>query len=97
MLLPVDNFDHLLFTTSKLVQCCKLVKNCPLLTVFKTILNLMRTGQRIFTFPQRPKGFEENWVQTISDKSFFVILRMYGSLKPWLDQTWRLGDVMLVE
>jgi len=51
----------------------------------------------IYFSAEAPKGFEENWVQTISDKSFFVILRMYGPLKPWLDQTWRLGDVMLVE
>jgi len=54
-------------------------------------------GSTDIYFSAEAKGFEENWVQTISDKSFFVILRMYGSLKPWLDQTWRLGDVMLVE
>ncbi|MBT7801179.1 MAG: DUF1254 domain-containing protein [Tateyamaria sp.] len=51
----------------------------------------------IYFSAEAPKGFEENWVQTISDKSFFVILRMYGPLKPWLDQTWRPSDVMLVE
>ena len=47
--------------------------------------------------PKAPKGAENNWVQTVPDKSWFVILRMYSPLKPWIDQTWRPGEVELVK
>jgi hypothetical protein len=40
---------------------------------------------------------EENWVQTIPGKSWFIILRAYGPLQPWLDQTWRPSELELVD
>ena len=30
-------------------------------------------------------------------KSWFIALRMYGPLQPWIDQTWRPGELELVE
>jgi hypothetical protein len=51
----------------------------------------------IYFGPKAPKGYENNWVETIPGKSWFVILRMYGQLKPWIDQTWRPGEVELVK
>jgi hypothetical protein len=47
--------------------------------------------------PEAPEGKEENWVQTISGKGFFVLLRLYGPLEPWFDKTWKPGDFELVE
>jgi len=44
-----------------------------------------------------PKGFENNWLQTIPGKSLFVILRMYGPLKPFLDKSWRPRGIELVK
>lgn len=43
--------------------------------------------------PKAPEGKENNWLQTIPGKSWFVILRMYGPLKPWLDRSWRPGEL----
>ena len=51
----------------------------------------------IFLGPKDPVGYVNNWVQTIPGKSWFVILRMYSPLKPWIDQTWRPGEVELVK
>jgi len=51
----------------------------------------------IFFGPKAPKGYENNWVQTIPGKSWFVALRMYSPLKPWIDQTWRPGEIELVK
>ena len=42
-------------------------------------------------------GMEGNWLQTIPGKSWFIALRMYGPLQPWIDQTWRPGEIELVE
>jgi hypothetical protein len=51
----------------------------------------------VYYAPKAPKGYENNWVETIPGKSWFVILRMYSPLKPWIDQTWRPGEVELVK
>lgn len=47
----------------------------------------------VYFAPEAPKGFEHNWLQTIPGKSWFVILRMYGPLKPFIDKTWRAGEI----
>ena len=51
----------------------------------------------IYFGPRAPEGYENNWLETTQGKSWFVILRMYGPLKPWLDQTWRPGEIELAE
>jgi hypothetical protein len=50
----------------------------------------------VFFSPKPTPGKENNWLQTIPGKSFIVILRVYGPLKPWIDKTWRPGEVTLV-
>jgi hypothetical protein len=48
--------------------------------------------------PNLPKGVDEqNWIQSIPGKSWFIIFRAYGPLQPWLDKTWRPGEIELVE
>ena len=47
----------------------------------------------VYFGPEAPKGQEGNWLQTIPGKSWFTILRIYGPLQPWLDQTWKPGDI----
>jgi hypothetical protein len=46
--------------------------------------------------PEAPKGQEGNWIQTLPDKSYNVLLRLYGPLEPWFDKTWKPGDFELV-
>lgn len=46
--------------------------------------------------PEAPAGHESNWVQTIPGKGWFTLLRLYGPLEPWFDQTWRPGEFELV-
>lgn len=41
--------------------------------------------------PKRPAD-SVNWVQTIPGKSWFTLFRLYGPLKPWFDQSWKLND-----
>lgn len=47
--------------------------------------------------PKAPKGHEGNWIQTMPNKSYFTMLRLYGPLEPWFDKTWKPGDFELVE
>jgi len=47
--------------------------------------------------PEAPEGKENNWIQTVPGKGWFVLLRLYGPLEPWFDKTWRPGEFELVE
>jgi hypothetical protein len=51
----------------------------------------------IYFGPTAPEGKESNWIQTIPGKGWSVILRFYGPLQPWFDQTWRPGEIELVK
>jgi hypothetical protein len=52
----------------------------------------------IYFAPKLPEGVDKgNWIQTIPKKSWFIILRMYGPLEPWLDKTWRPSELELVK
>jgi hypothetical protein len=37
--------------------------------------------------PKAPAGEEKNWVQTMPGKGSNVLLRLYGPLEPWFNQT----------
>ena len=52
-------------------------------------------GATIWFGPKAPAGQEHNWVQTIPGKGYSVLLRLYGPLEPWFNQTWRPGDFEL--
>jgi len=47
----------------------------------------------IYFGPEPPEGFENNWLETIPGKGWFVALRIYGPLEPWIEKTWRPGEI----
>ena len=51
----------------------------------------------IYFGPKAPPGKEGNWLQTIPGKSWFSLLRMYGPLEPWINKTWRPGEIELFQ
>ncbi len=51
----------------------------------------------VFFAPQAPAGKQGNWLQTVPGKSWFTILRMYGPLEPWINKTWRPGEIEMVQ
>lgn len=51
----------------------------------------------IYFAPKAPSGQEGNWLQTIPGKSWWIGLRMYGPLQPWIDKSWRPGEIELVK
>jgi hypothetical protein len=50
----------------------------------------------VYFGPEPPPGKENNWIQTIPGKGWWVILRLYGPLEPWFDKTWRPGEIEIV-
>jgi hypothetical protein len=51
----------------------------------------------VYFGPNAPDGYENNWVQTLPGKGWFMILRLYGPLEPWFDKTWRPGEIELAK
>jgi hypothetical protein len=51
----------------------------------------------IYFGPEAPEGYENNWLATMPGKGWFVALRMYGPLEPWIEKTWRPGEIELVK
>ena len=51
----------------------------------------------IYFGPKAPEGFENNWLETVPGKGWFTILRIYGPLEPWIEKTWRPGEIELAE
>jgi hypothetical protein len=51
----------------------------------------------IYFGPKAPAGKEANWIQTVSGKGWFSLLRLYSPTKAWYDKTWRPGEIELVE
>jgi hypothetical protein len=46
---------------------------------------------------EAPKGHEKNWVQTIPNKGYNVVLRIYAPEEAWFDRSWKPGDFELVK
>jgi hypothetical protein len=51
----------------------------------------------VYFGPVAPPGKENNWIQTIPGKGWFVMLRLYGPLESWFDKTWRPGEIEMVK
>ena len=51
----------------------------------------------IYFGPKAPEGYENNWIQTVPNKSWFLVIRFYGPLKPFYDKTWKPGEIELVK
>jgi len=43
--------------------------------------------------PKAPEGKEANWIATVPGKAWFTILRLYGPLQSWFDQSWQPSDI----
>jgi hypothetical protein len=50
----------------------------------------------IYFGPKSP-GEGKNWIATIPDQGFFVLIRLYAPGKPFFDQTWKPDDVVKVK
>ncbi|PSN14814.1 hypothetical protein C7293_10025 [filamentous cyanobacterium CCT1] len=51
----------------------------------------------LYFSPEAPAGHESNWIQTVSGKGWYALLRLYGPLDPWFDKTWRPGEFELLK
>lgn len=53
-------------------------------------------GSTDLYFGPTSPGDGKNWLATVPNKGFFVILRLYGPTQAYFDKTWKLDDVAKV-
>ena len=47
--------------------------------------------------PTRPAGVKRgNWIQTMPNKGWFLILRLYSPLEPFFTKDWHPSEIELV-
>ncbi|MGI9642905.1 MAG: DUF1254 domain-containing protein [Acidimicrobiia bacterium] len=42
--------------------------------------------------PEPPEGYESNWVKTLPDEGWQILLRLYGPLETYFDDSWKPDD-----
>ena len=47
----------------------------------------------VYFGPKPTPGKNKNWIQTVPGEGWNVILRLYGPLEPWFNETWRPGEI----
>lgn len=47
----------------------------------------------VYFGPKAPPGKEHNWIQTVPNKGWNTLFRLYGPLEPWFDKTWRPSEI----
>jgi hypothetical protein len=50
-------------------------------------------GVTLYIGPEPPTGKEANWIRTLPDTGWFPIIRLYGPLEPWIDDSWKPDDL----
>jgi len=43
--------------------------------------------------PTAPAGKEKNWMRTVPEKGYFLLLRLYSPMQAFFDETWKPDDV----
>ena len=47
----------------------------------------------VYFGPQAPAGRGGNWLATVPDRGYFVVLRLYGPTAAAIDKSWKPGDI----
>ena len=51
----------------------------------------------VYFGPTQPEGVTRgNWIQTMPDRGWWTIIRLYSPLQPFFDKSWRPGDIEVV-
>lgn len=96
--IPAKDFWSILLYDSQTRSMLQTDQQFPSLSSLSGKVKENKDGSTdIYFGPKAPKGQGNNWVQTVPDKGFWLILRLYGPLEPWFDQSWRPGNIELLE
>jgi hypothetical protein len=94
--IPVNNFWSAIVYDTQTRSMLQTDQQFPSLSSQNKNLKVNADGSvDVWFAPKAPAGMENNWIQTIPGKGWFMILRLYGPLDPWFNKTWRPGAIEL--
>lgn len=71
--------------------------NQPWPSVFSTSKRLVfnQDGSIVIRFgPEALTAEKCNWIQTIPRKDWTMVLKLYGAMESWFDQSWKPGEII---
>lgn len=51
----------------------------------------------VYLGPKAPEGKQGNWLATVPDRGYFVIIRLYGPTEAAINKSWKPGDIEKVK
>ncbi|MNR46142.1 hypothetical protein D3C85_1650720 [compost metagenome] len=51
----------------------------------------------IYFGPEKPKGAETNWIETVPGRQWFAYFRLYGPTEAYFNKSWQLDDIEQVQ
>jgi hypothetical protein len=92
--IPAKNFWSIVVYDNQTRSMLQTNQQFPSVNSRKTDLALNPdTSVDVYFGPKPPPGKEGNWIETVDNKGWNTILRLYGPLEPWFDKTWRPGEI----
>jgi hypothetical protein len=90
---PAQNFWSLVLYDNQTRSMLQTDQRFPSLNSERGVTANPDGSYDIYFGPKAPGGKKTNWIQTVPGKGWFVLLRLYGPLEPWFNQTWRPGEI----
>lgn len=91
--IPVKNFWSVVVYDSQSRSMLRNGEKFPTVSQFTGPKSNADGSIDVYFGPTAPKGQESNWIKTVPGKGWFVLMRFYGPLDPFFDQTWKPDDI----
>lgn len=91
--IPVKNFWSVVVYDAVSRSLLRTAQKFPSLSQYTGPVANADGSYDVYFGPKAPPGKEKNWIETVPQKGWFTIMRFYGPLPPFFDQSWKPGDV----
>ncbi|EAW35231.1 DUF1254 domain-containing protein [Lyngbya sp. PCC 8106] len=91
--IPAKNFWSLIVYDSASRSMIQVAKPMPTISSYTDPVINEDGSVDLYFGPEAPAGKEKNWIETLPNKGWTGVFRLYGPLESFFDQTWKLNDI----